>query len=396
VTKSLRERTIAWALASESAQRIRAMLEIAKHLPPITDDGYGWNAVLHKLAVGNCVINLRTGAGERGVREDKISLGSDVPYIYREADTPRWERFLVEIFPDAALREYIQLAVGYSATGETSEQCFFLCYGAGANGKTTFLSAIRYALGELAYTLPFAVLERSRAARENASPYLADLEGRRFVTASEVNDNTKLDEGRIKELTGEGVITARRLYKAPFTYLPQLKLWLAVNHKPHVSDDSDAFWRRVRFVPFLKTFKGDAIDATLNKTLLSEAPGILRWIVDGAVAWYAARDAAGEHPVLSEVPGSAELTREWRGESDPIQEFINDKCIEGYEYKVARAAIYVAYDNWCVENHVPYKERLTRTGFIRRLTPRYEYTKIGGIRYLKGVGLIDGQTAAPY
>ena len=388
MTKSLRERTIAWALASESAQRIRAMLEIAKHLPPITDDGYGWNAVLHKLAVGNCVINLRTGAGERGVREDKISLGSDVPYIYREADTPRWERFLVEIFPDAALREYIQLAVGYSATGETSEQCFFLCYGAGANGKTTFLSAIRYALGELAYTLPFAVLERSRAARENASPYLADLEGRRFVTASEVNDNTKLDEGHIKELTGEGVITARRLYKAPFTYLPQLKLWLAVNHKPHVSDDSDAFWRRVRFVPFLKTFKGDAIDATLNKTLLNEAPGILRWTVDGAVAWYAARDAAGEHPILGEVPGSAELTREWRGESDPIQEFINDYCVEKPDCRTERSAMYEAYADWASSISLPTKERLTRQSFIRRISARFETQRSGNTRSFKGIGLL--------
>lgn len=66
-----------------------------------------------------------------------------------------WDRFLADITGrDVALQRYLQRAVGYSLTGKTDEQCLFLCYGTGRNGKSTFLETIRGLLGDYAHTLP--------------------------------------------------------------------------------------------------------------------------------------------------------------------------------------------------------------------------------------------------
>jgi len=389
MAKTLRERTIAWALQSESAQRIRACLEIARCLPPIADGGAGWDEVYYKMAVGEAVINLPLGTGEPGVKEDKMSLSTNVRYN-PQAEAPRWRQFLKEIFVDDDLINYIQLAVGYSLTGETSEQCFFMCYGKGANGKTTFLAALRHVMGDYAYVLPFAVIERPRrgSGGENASPYLADLAGRRFVTASEYKEGAKLNEARIKELTGEGVLTARPLYKQPFTYVPQCKLWIAVNHKPQIDDDSDAFWRRVRFIPFNETFEGGAIDTSLAGKLAAEVEGILRWAVEGVVRWYKLRDENDGRPVLGEVPGADEFVKEWRGDSDPIQEFLDAYCVVKPDCRVERSSLYEAYADWANSVSLPTKERLTRTSFIRRVAARFKTQKSGNARFFKGLELI--------
>lgn len=389
-----RTRAVKWALSSESAARIHAALDLARHLPPIADDGGGWNHVYHKLAVANGVLDLRNGVLEDGMPEDRISLGTNIAYD-ADAAAPRWAQFLDEVFVVPELIDYIQLAAGYSFTGEISEHCFFFCHGGGANGKSTFLGILKYVAGELGYTLPFAVLEPSRNAGEGASPYMADLDGPRFVVASEVRENTKLDESRIKALSGGDEITARRLHAAPFTYRPQLKLWLGVNHKPAVADESDGFWRRPRFIPFMQQFKGAAQDTLLFDRLKEEAPGILRWAVEGAVKWYAAIAASGGRPVLGDVPGAGEMLKEWRAESDPLEEWLLERCIQRADLKAEVGSVHRDYCEWCDDNRISQRNRLTRKSLSRRLSDRFGKTKIMGKRYISGIGLLaESQEAA--
>ena len=61
-----------------------------------------------------------------------------------KAKAPTWEKFVARIMGhDQEMVEYLQRAVGYSLTGDVSEQVMFVAIGDGSNGKSTFLESIR-------------------------------------------------------------------------------------------------------------------------------------------------------------------------------------------------------------------------------------------------------------
>jgi putative DNA primase/helicase len=205
-----------------------------------------------------------------------------VPYD-PAATCPRWEATIAEVFGhDRDLQDYIQRAFGYSITGDCREECFFVAYGDGCNGKGTTINTVARILSTYADDVPFSTLERRE--RSNIPADLAKLVGKRFVTASESSETLQLNEARIKGLTGRDPITARHLYQDYFTFQPVAKFWLSTNQKPVVRDDSDGFWRRVHLIPFTQSFIGKA-NLRLKDELLEEAPGILAWLVRGAIAW---------------------------------------------------------------------------------------------------------------
>jgi len=97
-----------------------------------------------------------------------------------------------------------------------SEQCVFLCYGEGANGKSTLLELLYKLIGEYAHNLPFSAFEAT--ARNGIPNDLAGLPSKRFVTANETSASTTLNEERIKSLTGGDITTARFLYGEHFHF----------------------------------------------------------------------------------------------------------------------------------------------------------------------------------
>jgi putative DNA primase/helicase len=374
----LRERSdeARFAIATESRQRIDAMLIGAQSEPPIADAGERWDADPWLLGVANGVLDLRTGTLRPGTPADGITLHTAVPFA-QDARCPRWERFLDEVFAgDEGLVDYICRAVGYSLTGQTSEQCVFLGFGSGANGKSVFLAILRALGGEYATNTPFSTFELN--ARASIPNDLAALAGRRLVTASETNEGARLNEGRLKALTGGDAVTARFLHGEFFTFEPVAKFWLAVNHKPAVSDDSYGFWRRVRLVPFTRQFTHDA-DPTLIDTLRVELPGILAWAVRGALAW---QDRGLEPPASVSV-----ATETYRAESDPLGDFVDACYVTGEGLAVGATNAYRAYRAWATAEGYADRETLTATKFGRRMKERFSWghRKSGNV-YL-GVGL---------
>ena len=214
---------------------------------------------------------------------------------------------------DDDLADFLQRAMGYSLTGITTEQVLLLLYGTGANGKGTFANTLKRVLGDYAWNMPFATLElKDRASIPND---LAALAGRRFVIASETNDGTRLNESRVKALTGCDPVTARFLHAEFFTFEPCAKFWLSVNHKPIVRDDSYGFWRRLRLIPFTRTFP---VNAALGEALRAEWPGILAWCVAGCLAWQAEE--------LTAPARVTQATDDYARDSDVLAQFLTEAC----------------------------------------------------------------------
>jgi putative DNA primase/helicase len=350
---------ILWSFDSEQRYGVVAALDMARSLPPISDPVGGWDADPWLFGVANGVLNLKTGRLREERPDDRITKHSPVCFD-PAAKCPRFERFLSEIFTgDIELVDYIQRMTGYCLTGSVEEQCVFCWYGSGANGKTTLAGVLRYIFGGYAVNLPFSALEmKSR----NSNDMVA-LAGARLATAAETNEGVRLNEARIKVLTGGDPITARKLYHENFTFGPTHKLILAFNHKPIIADDSEGMWRRVRLIPFTREFKGKEKEKDLPQTLKAEASGILAWAVRGCLLW--------QENGMGAPPAVAKATAAYREESDHLGVFVEDCCAVELGATVAAGVLWQEYKRWTsVNKEVPlsrqtFSERLEKRGFRR-------------------------------
>jgi putative DNA primase/helicase len=343
-----RKAHLRWAVAGESRKRIDNMLALARSVRPVSDPGDGWDADPWLLGVENGVLDLRSGALRAGRPDDRITMCVRAAFD-PVAPCDLWTTKVDEIFDrNRELVDYVQRAFGYSLTGVATEQCLFLNWGSGANGKGTLINTFAWVVGDYADDLPFSALElQQRASIPND---VAKLVGKRFVTSSESNDGVQFNEARIKALTGCDPITARFMRAEWFTFQPVAKFWLASNHKPKVNDDSFGFWRRIRLIPFTQQFAGDKDDKDLKDKLKAEAAGILRWAVEGALAW--------QRQGLESPEAVIAATRDYERESDALATFFEERVVVGPNCSIRASEFYQAYERWCF-GRVKERDRLS-------------------------------------
>jgi putative DNA primase/helicase len=373
------------AKRSEAEARIRSMLELAKSEVPVSSEDL--DARPWFLNVQNGTVDLRTGNLYPHRQEDLMTKLAPVRYD-PDAKAPTWTAFLERVLPAEDLRSFVQRAVGYSATGDTSEQCMFINHGGGANGKSTFQETIAVALGDYAMRAPTEMLLARRAG--GIPNDVARLKGSRFVAASETEEGRRLAESLIKDLTGQDTITARFMRAEWFDFKPTHKLWLSTNHKPEIRGTDAAIWRRIRLVPWGVTIPPAEQDKRLAAKLRDELPGILAWIVQGCLEW--------RREGLQPPDEVKRATGRYRAEMDVLAAFIDEECVI-YEHANATAkALYSAYREWCEENgEKPESQRR----FGGRLKERgFENGKItagphkGNVEWY-GIGLSDGSEGPP-
>jgi putative DNA primase/helicase len=350
----LRKDLAGYAIRSESVQKVEAMVKLAESergIPVLPDylDIAPW-----LLNVLNGTLDLKTGLLHEHDSEDLMTKLAPVEYG-PDYKAPLWESFLEKIMDgNENLIRFLQRAVGYALTGDTSEQVIFILYGTGANGKTTFLQAISAMMGEYALHTPTETLLMKR---QGSIPNdIARLRGARFVCAAEAEEGRRFAESLIKQLTGGDTISARFLNQEYFEFEPLFKIFLGTNHKPVIKGTDHAIWRRIRLIPFNIKIPDEDQDKELLGKLKRELPGILNWVLKGCMAWQ--RDGLG---VPEEVK---QATAGYREEMDVIAGFIADRCIEDPGAYVAVKDLYKAYKEWCEQGG---ERALTKRSFGTRL-----------------------------
>ena len=367
------------AARSESEHRRGAMVRLAEaeRAVQVLPDHLDRDPML--LTVNNGTLDLRTG--ER-LDHDRAHLITKLAPVDHEPDAgcQLWLTFLDRIMAgNTDLIAFLQRAVGYSLTGDTSEQCLFLLYGTGANGKSVFVRTLARLFGDYANEASFEtfLVRRGGGPRND----VADLRGARFVSAIEAEEGQRLAESLVKSLTGGDRVKARFLYSEHFSFEPTFKLWLAANHRPVIRGTDHAIWRRIRLIPFTVTIPDAEQDKHLGEKLAAELPGILRWAVDGCLAWQ--REGLG-------VPDAVRAaTDAYRDESDPVSDFIEECCLVGGDFWGWATQVYAEYDRWCRDSNVhplpqrSFGGRLKGRGFVHeRATSgegkgRFRWTGIG-------------------
>ena len=357
-----KSRAMKWAIQSESKNRLDAMLALAKSEYPVADAGFGWDDDPWLLGVANGVVDLRTGELRDGLPEDRITMSTSVAFG-PDARCERWLKFVDEVFNgDPAMVAFVKRALGYSLTGSTSEQVLFLLYGFGANGKSVLLNVLMRLLGDYSHNLPFSAFEKQE--RSSGGFDIAGLAGRRVATSAETNEGTRLNEARVKALTGGDAISAAFKYKDYSSFKPVAKFWLAVNHLPVIDDDSEGMWRRIRIVPFRQEFRGPDRDPDLEQKLLAELPGILRWAIDGCLEYQKGGLGAPDEVMLA--------TLAYRQDSDPLASFISACCDLGAGLMSRPTEMADAYQEWAKKHQLEQADKLGRRQFADRMRRRFD------------------------
>lgn len=338
-----------WSHATQATSKLEALLKAARSIVPATPDEFNRNPWL--LNCLNGTIRLPVGEMRPHDSFDRITKIAPVRFD-PEADCPTWRRFLLDIFEDDAdLVAYVQRAVGYATTGVNREPAFFILYGTGRNGKTTFLNVIQAILGDYAAEVDSDLFVPRT--QQNHPTGLTELEGRRFIATNETEENCQLDEPTVKKLTGKNPISARKMHQDYYTFLPTHHVFLATNHKPEVRGIDPAIWRRLKLIPFTACFDpevpgGRKPDMELEDKLIAEAPGILNWMIEGCRAW-------AEHG-LHEPPRVKAAVADYRRDSDILGWFLEEKTVcgaaAGPEPKVVFSVLYGDYKAWCGFNNI--------------------------------------------
>lgn len=324
-----------WARLSEMSARIEAALALAASLLAIKPERLDHDPML--LGCPNGVLDLRTGRLREHRREDFITRLAGSEY-HAKATAPTWSRFLSRIFRQhPAAMGYMQRLAGYWLTGCTDPALLAVLWGGGANGKSTLVATIRAALGEYATAAPPSFLiARSGEAHPTE---LALLLGMRWIVASESGEGGRLDEERVKLLTGSDTITARRMRQDFFEFAPTHKLALQTNHRPIIRGTDEGIWRRIALIEFAETIPPEERDPRLADKLRAELPGVLAWAAAGCREFL--RDG------LKPPPGVQAATAAYRSDSDAVGAFITEECIELPGSTVAARDLYTAYTEWC-------------------------------------------------
>ena len=293
-----------------------------------------WDADPWLLNTPGGVVDLKTGRKRTNDRADRMTK---ITTATPEGDCSQWKAFLSDVTGgNVELHTYLQRMVGYCLTGVTSAHALFFLYGTGANGKSVFANVISTILGDYATAASMDTFVETRGDRHPTD--LAGLRGARFVTAIETEQGRRLNESKVKAITGGDKISARFMHKDFFEFFPQFKPVIVGNHKPAIRNIDEAMKRRMHMIPFTVTIPPEKRDGRLTEKLLAERDGILAWAVAGCLAW--------QREGLNPPACVRAATEEYFEAEDALGRWLDERCVREVNAKSLTAELFNDWKLW--------------------------------------------------
>lgn len=316
-----------WASAENARKAFRAACLFAPAVPPLTD------GVVVPTRTG--YVHLKGGALELRPADPALGLTHCLECSYEpEGPTPvRFERFLEQVLPDAAVRSRVQEYIGYTLLADARYQRAQFWLGEGANGKGVLANIVQALHGRIA----------AMSLDQLAGFHLSVLVGASLVYVDEV-PRKPIDEQRLKSMIAGERIAVDRKYRDPVSIHVRGKWLVLGNHLPAITDHSVGFWRRWDIVPFSVTVPARERDPLLADTIIAEElSGVLNWALDGLLRL---QHRGGFEVAL---PAAMEfMLHSAKSETNSVVAWLDDVGVELQSgCDTSKERVFASYRRWC-------------------------------------------------
>lgn len=306
------------------------------------------------LCCSNGVFDFSKGIFRDGEPDDMCSLSTNIPYLEKheidDVDVRKLQNFMKQIFQYDDQRHYMECHLASSLLGRPNiNQTFNNYLGSGANGKSTLVELMSLCIGEYFGMVPASLMTEARVKIGNASPEIADLKGKRYAVINEPSKGDKINEGMMKELTGDKFLRGRQLYHKPVTFEIMFNLVVCTNNLMLVDSDENGTWRRIRVIDFMSVFtdtpdKNDEhqFKRQSNLDLKSLAIPMLSFLIDIAMK------TGGK---VSECAMVTKSSNSYKDDQDKIGKFIKECIIKSDGESISKVALSAASNDWFIMNY---------------------------------------------
>ena len=162
--------------------------------------------------------------------------------------------------------------------------------------------------------------------------------------------------------------------------MPQFKLFVVGNHKPRLRSVDEAIRRRLNLLPFMRRIPERERDKHLSEKLRAEAGGILRWMVEGCLAW--------QRHGLQPPESIRQATEGYFAAEDSLANWIEDCCDVKIGASANRTALFKIWQNWCLSTN----ERAgTASEFYYALVSKLETVPLHRLRHVQHIACKTAQ-----
>lgn len=317
------------------------------------------------LGFNNGVIDFKAPSLDtifrNGYPQDYISKSTQINYTPLDHEGKDRETiakihvFMSQVFPDEELRAYMWAHFASVLIGGNMNQKFNIYTGVGRNGKSLIVYLMEKILGQYKATCPLTLISGKRVQTGGTCSELLELKGIRYAVAQENEKELVLNEGTVKEFTGNtDKLQARGLYQSKTTvFEPTFKLTLCTNNLPIVKSNDNGIWRRLDVNPFESLFCENPhptreqphqfkVDLKMNEVVDSWKEVFMAMLVELAY------ETRGALPKCKKVSAASDA---YRASQDHISEFIGEFVVEEQDSFVKLQDLASEYRSWLSSTH---------------------------------------------
>ena len=308
----------------------------------------------------NCVVDIKNKVVRPGYPSDYITKCTGIPYLANvdanHSLTSVKEQvitFMHQLFPIEELNKYMWDHLASSLIGENVNQYFNIYRGSGSNGKSLLVDLMSIVLGELKGILPINVITDSRGKVGGTCSELIQLKGCRYAVMQEPKKDMVLNEGIMKEITGEKYMQGRELFQKSETFAIQFQPVVCTNSLFRVESNDDGTWRRMKIVDFMSKFADEGEEHTDDtKYVFIKDKGLKDKLPEWAPVFASMliQIAFETQGIVKDCDMVVASTVKYRHGQDHISAFVKERIVKSAGRSLRKTGVWEDFKLWMQQN----------------------------------------------